>query len=229
MTDQVSVVLEEFEGPFDLLIELAHQSKIDLTTVSLDKVTDAYVATIEQRQITPALLADFLVVASTLLLMKVKQLLPDLEPAEEIAIQQLSDRVRIYQLYREQAQAMLARWRPWLLPSPALLAITYPTPFPRVTVNDLATTMGALIDHVVVPRKATRHLRLRGRTLAQCITFLQERLAKQSTVILQDELRSESRDTVAVSFLAALELARQQKVALHQSGLFAPLKLVVQQ
>lgn len=227
MPDQLPPVsIEEFEGPFDLLIELAAQSKVDLSMVSLARVTDAYIASIQQAQFAPSLVADFLVVAATLLLLKVKQLLPELEPGEEIAIAQLSDRVRIYQLYREQAQRILSRWRPWLLPSPALLRVTESLPFPQITRDDLAQTMTAVIKQVTLPRPSTRHLRRRGRTLQECLTLLQERLATRRKVVLQDEMPDESRDTLAVSFLAVLELARQHKVALHQSELFAPLTVV---
>lgn len=219
------VVIEEFEGPFDLLIELAQQSKIDLSTISLTKITDAFIATIDRGRFTPALIADFLVVASTLLLLKVRQLLPELEGEEEAAIAQLSDRVRIYQLYREQAQIILSQWRPWLLPSPALLAVAYPLPMPSVTAEELAATMAGIIERVKAPRSSTHHLRLRGKTLQECITFLQERLRRRPTIILQDELAQDTPDTLAVSFLAVLEMSRQRQVDLHQPDLFAPIQV----
>lgn len=223
------VAIEEFEGPFDLLIELAQQSKIDLSTISLTKMTEAYLAMVERGRFAPSLIADFLVVAATLLLLKVRHVLPERESEEEVAIAQLSDRVRIYQLYREQARLMLAAWRPWLLPSPAALTVSYPLPFPSITAPELARTMADVCGRVALPRSSTRHLRERGRTLPECLAFLQKRLSQTSTIVLQEELLNESRDTLAVSFLAVLELARQRHVVLHQSHLFSPLQIRARQ
>lgn len=219
------VSLAEFEGPFDLLIELAQQSKFDLSQVSLSKLTDAYIAVLNKHELQEQLRADFLIVASTLLLLKVRQLLPELEPEEELEIQQLTDRVRIYQLYREQAQKIMLQWRNALLPGPERLATNQPLLFPSITHQEFSTTMAAIIARITPPRHVTRHLRLRGKTMQECVALLRQRLAAAKPVIFQEALAGETRDTVAVSFLAALELARQRDVQLNQPKLFAPLTL----
>lgn len=219
------VVIDEFEGPFDLLIALAADRKIDLATLALTRLTEAYLRTLERQHVPASLLADFLVVAATLLLLKVKQLLPTLEPAEAVEIAVLSQRVRMYQLYREQAQGILARWDPQLLPAPERLTVTNALPWPELTPYDLAQTMHTLIANLTVPPTATRHLRLRGRTLQECVDWLIDRLQQKRQLVFQDALAGQSRDTLAVSFLAVLELARTRRVTIRQAQIFAPVEV----
>jgi len=76
--------LDKFEGPLDLLLELIEGQKLDIAEVSLAKVADQFLEYISQREkITLESLADFLTVASKLILIKSKTLLPTLEFSEE--------------------------------------------------------------------------------------------------------------------------------------------------
>ena len=91
-----AVSLPVFSGPMDLLLHLIEREELDITRVALAQVTDqylAYVRQLEQRQI--ADLAEFLIIAARLLLIKSEALLPrpparqpeELDPAEELARQ----------------------------------------------------------------------------------------------------------------------------------------------
>src|SRR3989338_3373250 len=78
------VKVEQFEGPLTLLLELIDDQKLDITQVSLATVADQYLAYIHaQPKWDPDELADFLVVAAKLLLIKSKVLLPNLDLGEE--------------------------------------------------------------------------------------------------------------------------------------------------
>ncbi len=78
------VKLEQFEGPLDLLLELIEKEKLDITNLSLTKVADEYLSYIEDREnITLDSLASFLSVASRLILIKSRALLPLLKFSEE--------------------------------------------------------------------------------------------------------------------------------------------------
>ena len=71
--------LDKFEGPLNLLLELIEGQKLDITEVSLAKVADQFLDYISQKEkITLESLADFLTVASKLILIKSKALLPTL-------------------------------------------------------------------------------------------------------------------------------------------------------
>lgn len=220
MSNELPLIkIDNFEGPFDLLLELAAEQKIDVSDISLAKITDAFVAYLETKEIPPGLVADFVVIASTLLLLKIRQLLPELEPEEEEEIAQLSDRLLIYQQYRQQAFHILSVWHPWLLPAPQRLLVNHPVLLPDLTAVDLGKAMHRALENVPASVDPRRHLRQRGTTLRECLQNFQARLQQCRRLIFQDELRGKPRDTAAVSFLAVLELARQKTARLHQETL----------
>ena len=78
------VKLEQFQGPLDLLLQLIEKQEMDITEVSLAQVADSYIEYINQMgQLNPEEVADFLVVASKLIYIKSKVLLPELDLEEE--------------------------------------------------------------------------------------------------------------------------------------------------
>ena len=94
----VNFKLEKFEGPLSLLLKLIEQEELDITQVSLANVADQYVNYIRQSDhINPDEVADFLVVAAKLLLIKSRALLPYLYPEEEEDIEELQQQLRMYQ------------------------------------------------------------------------------------------------------------------------------------
>lgn len=212
------VKLDQFEGPFDLLIELARAHKIDLTQVSLKDIAESFLNYIRSEKIAPSLQADFLVVGSTLLLLKVHQLLPDLTPEEETEINELTDRVRIYTLYRAQAHELKASWGTrMLLPAPERLRLDVSAAYPDISVDTLAQAFTHVIAKIKPPIDPDRHLRFRHRSLKECVEILSARIAQVQELLFQDELRGSSAQVAAVSFLAILEMTRSQQVTLQQA------------
>ena len=171
VTDLPSVKLEHFEGPFDLLIDLARKQKLDLSEVSLKQITDDFLGYMNERDIPAEAQGDFLVVASTLLLLKVRHLLPSLLPEEEEEVHELADRLRVYQLYRERAERLQEGWGSRrLLPGgfwkegrevPEVLML------PEIQLPDIVGTMERLIDLLPKPVHPRAHLTARGRTLQE--------------------------------------------------------------
>ena len=97
------VKLNQFEGPLDLLLELIENKKIGITEISLAEVTDQYLEYLEGlKEINPGNLASFLVVASRLILIKSRAILPTLEISEEEEqdIHELEERLKEYRLFR---------------------------------------------------------------------------------------------------------------------------------
>ena len=99
-----TVKTEAFEGPLDILLSLIEKRKLHINDVSLSKVADdfiAYINSIEEFPLEES--ADFILIASTLILIKSKSLLPtlDLSIEEEEDISTLEDRLREYQKIKE--------------------------------------------------------------------------------------------------------------------------------
>src|ERR1700691_1642588 len=111
------VHLDVFEGPFDLLLGLISKHKLDITEVSLSKVTDEFIAYIKHRSGGWDLdqVSYFLLVAATLLDLKAARLLPsgEVEDEEDLALLEARDllfaRLLQYRAYKEVAAAFAAR------------------------------------------------------------------------------------------------------------------------
>src|ERR1700724_3128003 len=116
-TGAFEVHLDIFEGPFDLLLGLISKHKLDITEVSLSKVTDEFIAYIKQRSGGWDLdqVSNFLVVAATLLDLKAARLLPsgEVEDEEDLALLEARDllfaRLLQYRAYKEVAAVLSGR------------------------------------------------------------------------------------------------------------------------
>ena len=95
--------IDKFEGPLDLLLKIIEKEEMDITEISLAKITDQYVNYIfKLNQINPEATADFLVLAAKLLLIKSKALLPYLfQDNDEEEIVELENRLKIYKEFLE--------------------------------------------------------------------------------------------------------------------------------
>lgn len=103
-TKKYSLKLENFEGPLDLLCHLVDKNKMDINQVKISEITDQYIEYINTMQeLKLEVTSEFLVMASTLLYLKSKSLLPkvDLEGEEELTEEELIYRIIEYKKYKE--------------------------------------------------------------------------------------------------------------------------------
>ncbi|HWP61085.1 MAG TPA: segregation/condensation protein A, partial [Candidatus Paceibacterota bacterium] len=99
MTDTFAIKGEAFEGPLEALLDLIESRKLSISEISLAEVCDAYLAHIEQLpQLPLGETAQFILVASTLLLIKSRSLLPSLELTadERESVEELERRLACY-------------------------------------------------------------------------------------------------------------------------------------
>ena len=104
MPDEYSIKTDVFEGPLELLLSLVEKRKLFISDISLSQVADDYISYIKQLENFPiADSAHFILIASTLVLIKSKSLLPNLSLSdeEEKNIDELEARLRQYQKYKE--------------------------------------------------------------------------------------------------------------------------------
>src|SRR5213079_386697 len=105
------VSVEGFDGPLDLLLELVEEKKLDILTVRLGDLADAYLARVRALAALPAdEVASFLALASRLVLLKARSLLPALAPIagedEGESEEELRARLMEYAIVRERAGAL---------------------------------------------------------------------------------------------------------------------------
>jgi segregation and condensation protein A len=230
----LTIALDGWEGPLDLLLALARTQKVDLKQLSILSLVDQYLEFIGQaRAIKLELAADYLVMAAWLAYLKSALLLPrdpEVEPsADELALR-LQLRLQRLEAMREAGARLMARDRigreVFLRAAPEGLQ-TVRRPRWEVTLYDLIAAYGAVKGrslpavHVV----ATRAVMSLEEAIERIAGLIGTRLDWASLEsFLPDDLDVERRrSALASSFVAALELARQGRAELAQQAPFAPL------
>lgn len=102
-TNKYAIKIENFEGPLDLLCHLIDKNKMDIYDIKISEITDQYIEYINKmEEQNLEITSEFLIMATTLLLLKSKRLLPKQEEAEEeLTEEQLIERIIEYKKYKE--------------------------------------------------------------------------------------------------------------------------------
>ena len=224
-----------FEGPFDLLLHLIDEKQIELFAVKISDITDAYLAYLdmaEKQQV--ELGSEFLVMASTLIELKSKLLLPNAEPIEESLLQELEqermailNRLFDYKIFK-QLSAVLEDRREWAARffTPDRVGRMLPEfgPAPIIFRNaDLQKLFGAF--NQVWLAAQTRQQPVSEAdifddvyTVAECMDFLLVRLVGRGRTSFRSLFEGlPSLGQVIVNFLALLELIRLGRLQFEQT------------
>ena len=101
-TKKYLLKIDNFEGPLDLLCHLIDKNKMDIYDINLSEITDKYIEYLkEQEELNLEIASEFLVMASTLLYLKSKKLLPKQEEEEELTEEELIRRIIEYKKFKE--------------------------------------------------------------------------------------------------------------------------------
>src|SRR5216110_3406919 len=114
MTDDLKILLGEFEGPLDLLLHLIRQEQVSIYDIPVARITDEYLRYLRvMQELDIAVAGDFLVMAATLIELKTKMLLPrdPLAPADELEDPRtdLVNQLLEYQKYKAAAEMLWSR------------------------------------------------------------------------------------------------------------------------
>jgi segregation and condensation protein A len=241
MTDPVlHLRLDGYEGPLDLLLDLARSQKLDLAGISIVSLVDQYLAVIEHaRGLRLEIQADWLVMAAWLAWLKSRLLLPAAETAEQEDPEAIATRLTERLAALEQARAGAA----WLLRQPQLGRDVFGRGAPEsLTVEDrsgLRADLAALCQAYVGARRralARRPYRPKPRklwTVQDAIARLGRVLGElPSWAVLQRFMPEdpaldpvERRAALASTLIAGLEMARGGAVELRQDRAFGPILL----
>lgn len=102
-TSKYAIKIENFEGPLDLLCHLIEKNKMDIYDIKINEITDQYISYISQmEEMNLEVTSEFLIMASTLLYIKSKSLLPtEVEDEKELTEEELLQRIIEYKKYKE--------------------------------------------------------------------------------------------------------------------------------
>ena len=226
--------LEKFEGPMDLLLTLIEEEKLDINQISLARVADQYLEYIKNNEkIQLENLADFLGVASRLILIKSRSLLPTLELSgeEEEEIKDLEQQLAEYKKFKEAAltlgkMSQLGKICYSREGFSGVRAIFYPPE--DLTSFDLKKYFLSVLAEIPVIEKLSEEIVGEVVTLEEKINDLQNILRGRIEASFSD-ITSGARDKIEViiSFLAMLEMEKQRIINVEQVNLFKEIKLSV--
>ena len=226
------IKLEKFEGPLDLLLRLIERQELNITDVSLAHVTEQYLQYLEKNdQLPPEELADFLVVAAKLLLLKSRVLLPDLFIEDEEEGIGLAEQLAIYRRFVVAGRYISRRFRQRFHSYarerlPMLETITFSPPA-DLGADDLHQAFAKILEDLREFVRPLPELIKRTISLQDKITFLRKVLVDSPEVQFQRLLENAaSRMEIIITFLAILELIKQQYVVARQDNNGAGIVLV---
>jgi segregation and condensation protein A len=226
-----TVRLTNFEGPFDLLLQLIGKHKLDVTEIALSKVTDEFIAHLralgDELDLDQA--SEFLVVASTLLDLKAARLLPaaDVEDEEDLELLEARDllfaRLLQYKAYKQAAEflrereAEAARRFPRVVGLEPRFAELVPEVSLDLTPGQFAALAAAALTPKVPEKVSVAHLHAPAVSVAEQLLVVRNHLARSGTTTFR-ALTADCGHTLEVvaRFLALLELYRQQRVSFEQ-------------
>ena len=223
--------LARFEGPLQLLLTLVESRQLDLLTVPLGELADAYVGYLAEHEVEPRNLAEFVATAAQLILLKSRRLLPeepvaaqadDDEPDEE----ELRRRLVAYRAIRDAALRLGATEgvRPAFRREPRESDLP-PAATDPIDVAVLARALRAVLA-APEPIAPPPEIMAREITIADQIVALRAAMADRGSAILQRVLeRCRSRTEAAVTVLATLELVRRREVLIQQRAPFGPITI----
>ena len=222
-----------YDGPLDLLLDLISKAELDITRLSLAKVTDQYLAHLAELQQTSAVeVSGFLVVAAKLIQIKSEALLPRppvREEGEEDPAESLARQLKIYReikttslwLHAREEQGLKTYIR--LAPPPV---IDEQLDLSGVTVDDLVELLKALFRFEEDAASITTVVAIPKVTIKNKIRDLLLSLRDKQNLSYRSMLSKDSdRIDAIVLFLAILELIKQQYVTAHQDNLFTDIDL----
>lgn len=224
------VKIEKFEGPLDLLLELIEAERLDITEISLAAIAEQFIASLDQVSTRhPEELADFLLVAAKLLLIKSRVLLPYLTFDEEDDGGDLTKQLKMYQVYFDAAKRLRRRWRqhPVLYPRQQLPPLPVFTPPPPLPVRQLSQAFVEILERLEPVVRLPKEIVVRTINLQEKIRAIRQRVLAEATINfwrLTEGARSKVE--LIVTFLALLELVKQRAIAVVQRDRFDEITIV---
>ena len=220
-----------YEGPLELLLELIEKRKLLINDISLAAVTDEYIARLNNSSELPVgETAEFVALAATLLLIKSRSLLPQLElsPDESRDIKELEYRLALYQIIKEATRGLSAQ-----LGAPLLYEGNPPErqsfflPDQTITLDSLRAAANSLIQgfpqSLTLPKVAVKTIV----SIEEMIDRLQQRVSSALRLSFKEfaGVGKKERTEIIVSFLAMLELVKQGILTASQDSHFSDITL----
>ncbi len=243
----ISVKLQTFQGPLDLLLHLISKNKVSITDIPIASITDQYLEYLSHMEREDLdVMSEFLVMAATLLQIKARMLLPVPEEESEEETdprEELMQRLLEYKMYKEAALALREKmegaerilFRSPYIPEEVAAFKEVIDPVKLVSDAGLTTRQLASAFMQVLQRQKESRDPIRSHfgtiareevSMAQTMRSVSDTLKHKKKLSFQELLtHAGSRSEVVVTFLCILELMKVGAVSTSQKGLFSEIDL----
>ena len=223
MIEQLTYRLDQFEGPLDLLLTLISKNKVSITDIPISLICDQYVEYIEQAQkMDPDIASEFIVMASELMLIKSRMLLPHEEGTENDPRREIADALMLYQQAKLAAKELRPRYEEYSgrfakgtddvppekgLPlnlDSGLLLKALDSVLKRMKVADAARTPTELVNPLIKHKVVSVEEKIEEMCL-----MLEEQSEASLFFLLKN---SDSRSELVARFMGILELIKLRRV-----------------
>jgi segregation and condensation protein A len=229
--NQFKIKTEVFEGPLDLLLSLIEKRKLHINDVSLAKVTDDFISYLQNREaysIKDA--SEFLVIASTLLLIKSRSLIPSLNLSEEekTDMRDLELKLKIYKKIKELSVNIKNTFGKQIIFFPnARKAEPVFSPSPEMNTENISKAIFEVIKNLPKFEAKPKVKVTKVVSLEEMITNLTKRVQSSLKMSFKDfsGMGKADKVNVIVSFLAMLELVKQGIIEVNQREKFDDIQM----
>lgn len=227
---EYKIQTEHFEGPLDLLLTLIEKKKLLVNDISLSEVSDHFVGYLEKFNDFPMdEIADFLIIASTLVLIKSKSLLPTLQltDEEEASVEDLERRLKLYKRFKELAQGIQTEFGSQMLFPRNVVSLedVLFSPHEKITIENMKDAAQLVLDHLPRAEKIPETKVKKVVSIEATVDNLSKRIAASLSMSFKDFTSKSEKVDVIVGFLALLELVKQGSIQAHQGERFSDIMM----
>ncbi|MDW7667602.1 MAG: segregation/condensation protein A [Bacillota bacterium] len=233
------VNLNKFQGPFDLLFHLIEEHEIEIYDIPISEITEQYISYLDKMvEYSMDVTSEFILMASTLIEIKSRMLLPTFtENEEDDPRQDLVNRLIEYKLFKNVSEEFRDREEEELkfLPKPKEeveydFKFNEQILFEEINVYDLLNSINSLLKRrkIEIGRESPKfNIRYDEYSVTKCIQIIKNILKEKPKVSLLDIFKIDfNKGFIIAIFLSILEMSRDNKIKIIQDNLFEDIYLI---
>lgn len=221
--------VEGFEGPLDLLLHLIKENKMDIFDIEINLITEQYLKYINNMEKVNLEISEYLVLASELIEIKAKMLLPkkkqEMEVEEEDPREELVNKLLEYQAYKEISKDLKEKeeLRSEIYTKAPEKYSNYQeeeTTFEGGSVDLLIDAFKKFLIRKEEEKPLNTKVTKKGITVSSRRNEIKNLLKEKGKVSFYQMFSIRSREYIVVTFLAILEMAKNKELIIHQEGIY---------
>ncbi len=225
------VTIDNFDGPLDLLLHLIKEQDIDIYDIKIEEITGQYLDYIHQmKELNLSIASEYLVMASELIEMKSKMLLPkrkeeELDEYEEDPRELLIERLLAYKQYKEITSEFkdLEKTRKLIITKePSNLSYYAKEEENKygLGINDLLEAFNLLMKRKELDKPIATKITKKELSVTDKVKSIRNILKTKKNVRFEELFEVQTKEEVIISFLSILEMVRKNEIILNQDNNF---------